>query len=315
MNIALLGNFSVPYCSEVGYKRELESLGHTVWALQETMVTGEQVLRMASTSDLFVWIHSHGFETPGLPMDIVLKQLRTLNIPSVAYHLDLYMPLSERWQEYKDSAYMNGIEYFFTVDKLMADWLNENTNTKGRFLAAGIPSFQVYKAKSDLQYKSDICFVGSKNYHELWEYRPTLINWLSRTYGDRFVHWGRDGVGLVRDDKMNVAYASTKIAVADTLCMGFDYPYYLSDRVFNQTGAGAFTIHPYIKGIENYFDIGKEIVTYEFGNFEQLKGLIDFYLNNDKPREMIRERGFKRTKKDHTYKQRWQTILNEMGLS
>jgi hypothetical protein len=44
---------------------------------------------------------------------------------------------------------------------------------------------------------------------------------------------GGDGLGLARQDKMNRVYAVSRIAIGDSLCPGFGYPYYLSDRTFN----------------------------------------------------------------------------------
>jgi hypothetical protein len=314
LKIAFLGNFSVSYCSEVQYSHELETLGHSVNRIQETRVSGEDVERMALTSDVFVWVHSHGFQTPGKPMADVLARLRQAGIPSVAYHLDLYMPLGDRWREYQHDAYFK-VEHFFTVDKLMADWLNEHTETKGHFLPAGVFSRQCYMADYAPELASDVVFIGSKSYHREWDYRPRLIDWLSQTYGSRFAHWGGDGKGLAREAKMNRVYSSSRVAIGDSLCIGFNYPFYQSDRLFNICGAGALAITPYIQGIEDVFDIDKEIVTYEFENFAALRRKIDYYLEHDDEREAIRRAGHERTKRDHTYKKRWETILATVGRS
>jgi hypothetical protein len=307
MKISFLGNFSVSYCSEVQYASEMETLGHTVDRLQESRVSGQDVLRAALQSDVFVWVHSHGSETPGKPMDEVLLELRDHGIPTVAFHLDLYMPLA-RWKEYENSPYFK-VEHFFTVDKLMADWLNENTETKGHFLPAGAFSKQCYLADYDPSLASDVVFIGSKGYHSEWSYRPTLINWLGQTYGGRFAHWGGDGRGLAREDKMNLVYGASRIAIGDTLCVGFDYPYYQSDRLFNICAAGALAITPYITGLEDLYVIDREVVTYEFGNWDQLRSKIDYYLANPAERNDIRIAGYLRTKQDHTYLRRWETIL------
>lgn len=310
MVIAFLGNFSVTYCSEVQYKRELEKLGHTVISLQETQVSGEQIEQEALLSDVFVWVHSHGFVTRGKPMVDVLAELKARGIPTVAYHLDLYMPI-QRWKEYETSTYFQ-VDHFFTVDKLMADWLNDNTNTKGHFLPAGIFSEQCHMADYDSDLASDVVFMGSRGYHSEWPYRPQLIDWLYQTYGSRFAQWGGDGRGLAREEKMNAVYASAKVAIGDSLCVGFDYPYYQSDRLFNICGTGGFAITPYIKGIEDLYEVDKEVVTYTFGNFDQLREKIDYYLAHPAERHDIRIAGYLRTKRDHTYMNRWETILNEI---
>ncbi len=310
MRIVLLGNKRAPYCSEVYYKQELESLDVEVVFLQETEVTAEQVLAFSKEADALFWVHTHGWDTPG--MDNVLKELRKLKIPSFAYHLDLYMPLPERWAQYKDSSYFKGLDYFFTVDKLMADWLNDNTNTKGIFLPPGVPTAQCYMEDHYPEYDSKVTFIGSKRYHNSWQWRPKLINFLSTYPG--FVQWGNDGKKLVRQSEINKAYASSLVSIGDTYCHNFTYPDYVSDRLFNQTGAGAFALHPYIKGIENYFELDKEIVTFDFGDLSQLKDKIDYYLANPRERNDIRIAGYLRTKKEHTYRHRMQTIIKEIGL-
>lgn len=315
MRIVLYGNFVVPYCSEVQYANTLEAMGNEVIRLQETTATTETVLNESLKSDLLVWVHSHGFVNKGsLTMRQVLAMLKEANITTMAYHLDLYYGL-DRWKEYEDSDYFN-IQHFFTVDKLMADWFNENTNVKGHYLQAGVyePECYMYKVPIKPEYENDVAFVGSRGYHPEWQYRPQLVDWLKNTYGSKFAHYGNDGKGVVRGEALNKVYWNTKVVVGDTLCLNFDYPYYWSDRVYETMGRGGFIIHPYIKGMEEQFEDGKHLVFYEYGNFEQLKELIDYYLTHDEEREAIRLAGHNWVKENHTYTNRWKTILKELGL-
>jgi len=305
MKIVFLGNFSVDYSSENHHAKTLESLDHQVIKLQESVVTGQEVLKQSLMADLLIVVHTHGWNTPGLTLSEVLRQLKG-KVTTITYHLDLWLGL-ERQKDLETDDFYKLIDYFFCTDKLMADWFNTNTQVKGIFLPAGVFHEEVYMM--DLPKTNDVIFVGSKGYHHEWPWRPQLIDWLSQTYGDRFKHYGNDGLGVVRGHELNKLYASTKIAVGDTLCLNFNYPYYLSDRVFETTGRGGFLLMPYIKGIEDLFVIGKEIVTFKFGDFDDLKSKIDYYLEHDDERESIRLAGFERTKKDHTYRQRWIKIL------
>lgn len=312
MKIAFLGNFDVPFSSENHHAQSLESLGHevikipeqraTVWMIQEETQVKRKV-------DLFIWVHTHGWKVDHL--DQAFERLRRNKIPIISYHLDLYMGI-ERWNEYKDSPLFD-IDHFFTVDPQMAEWLTDHTRVKGHFIPAGVYDKECYISKAPTghatQLTRDIIFVGSRGYHHEWPWRPQLIDWLKETYGNRFQHWGGDGLGTIRGDALNKLYASTKIVIGDTLSPNFDYPNYFSDRLFETTGRGGFIIFPYIKGIEDYFKIGKELVTYEFGDFKDLERKINYYLVRDYERERIRLAGHERTKKDHTYKNRWQEIL------
>lgn len=163
-----------------------------------------------------------------------------------------------------------------------------------------------------MAWRYDVIFVGAKNYHAEHSYRPNLINWLQTTFPQQFYLFGGDGLGVVRGDRLNKLYASTKVVVGDTLCLNFDYPYYWSDRIYETIGRGGFIIHPYIKGIEEHFENGRHCVFYQYGDFEHLKSLIEYYIEHDEEREKIRIAGHEHVKANHTYKHRWQQILSEI---
>lgn len=313
MRITFLGNFRVDYTSETHHALSLEHLGHEVIRMQETQATGEQILEQAGQSDMFVWVHTHGWQTRGLDMREVLKMLRANGIPSITYHLDLWFGL-QRQRDMERDAYWE-IEHFFTVDKLMADWLNQNTNTKGHYLQAGVFHKECVMVEPVKKSPFDLVFVGSRRYHNEWQYRPQLVDWLNETYGERFAHFGNDGKwGIVRGEKLNRVYADAKVAIGDTLCINFNYPNYWSDRVYETIGRGGFIIHPYISGMESHFTDREHLVYYDYGNFKQLKSLIDYYLEHDDEREAIRKAGFEHVARNHTYVNRWQAIIKEVFL-
>jgi glycosyltransferase involved in cell wall biosynthesis len=316
--IVFLGNFNVDFTTETHHAKSLESLGHTVIRLQEGTATGNQVMVQARNADLFVWVHTHKWTTGGtMNMKMVLKELRRIGVPSISYHLDLWFGLRRQIDLERSPVYQD-IEYFFTVDKLMADWFNEKTRVKGVFLPAAVFGEEAYiHSDYDKQrFDHDVIFVGSKAYHPEWQYRPKLINFLKETYGKRFTHVGPDGdTGGLRGDKLNEMYVRSKIAVGDTLNIDFKYPHYSSDRLFESTGRGAFTIYPRIEGITDWYEDGKEIVYYEHGNLDDLKEKINYYLVHDEEREAIRLAGHERAKTEHTYVHRWQTILDKLGIN
>ena len=315
--IVFLGNFEVSYSSENHHAKSLESLGHTVVKLQEKQAKSHVILDQALNSDLFIWVHTHGWETTGrVSMDNVLLELKKAGVETITYHLDLWFGL-DRQKDLEDDNFYKTIGHFFTVDKLMADWFNENTEVKGHFIPAGVYDKECYihEAYSPDNFKYDVIFVGSKRYHHEHKYRSDLIDFLRKTYGDRFLHVGGDGdTGTVRGDDLNKIYAQSKVAVGDSLNINFNYPYYTSDRLFESTGRGGFTIYPRITGLEEYFEDGNDIVFYEHGNLEDLKNKIDHYLSANLEREQIRVNGHERTKKDHTYIHRWEAIMSELKI-
>jgi hypothetical protein len=315
--IVFLGNFEVSYSSENHHAKSLESLGHTVVKLQEKKAKSHVILDQALNSDLFIWVHTHGWETSGrITMDNVLLELKKAGVETITYHLDLWFGL-DRQKDLEDDNFYKTIGHFFTVDKLMADWFNENTQVKGHFIPAGVYDKECYihKDYNSDKFKYDVIFVGSKRYHHEHKYRSDLIDFLRKTYGSRFLHVGGDGdTGTVRGDELNKIYAQSKVAVGDSLNINFNYPYYTSDRLFESTGRGGFTIYPRITGLEEYFEDGNDIVFYEHGNLEDLKNKIDHYLIANLEREQIRVNGHERTKKDHTYIHRWEAIMSELKI-
>ena len=314
--ITFLGNFQVDFSSENHHAKSLEALGHTVVRFQEGRgTTIGKVLREASTSDLFVWVHTHGWETPGQERVDIIRELRESNVPTMTYHLDLWFGL-KRQNDLENDPFYKNIGHFFATDKLMADWFNENTAVRGHFLPAAVFGPECYiHPDYDGTFDYDVIFVGSKGYHPEYPYRPELVNFLRDTYGSRFLHVGGDGdTGVIRGDDLNRIYARSKIAIGDTLNIDFKYPYYSSDRLFESTGRGGFTIYPNIFGLDAFFEDKKEIVFYEHGNLKDLKTKIDYYLEHDEERESIRVAGHERAKNEHTYKHRWATILKELGI-
>jgi len=312
MKIAFVGNFDVSYSSENHHASSLETLGHEVVKLQEAKTRTETILEIAMDCDILVWVHTHGWVTEGaIDVGMLFRLLKKSGVITLSYHLDLWLGI-KRQKDLEADPFYKEIEHFFATDKLMADWFNSFTKVKGHYIPAGVYDKEVYIDRTPHQFTNDVIFVGSKGYHSEWKYRPKLINHLSETFGSKFTHIGGDGAGTVRGAELNSLYGSSKVAVGDTLCLNFKYPYYFSDRLFESTGRGAFTIFPYITGIEDNFVIDKEIVTYKFDDFNELDEKIRYYLENETEREQIRLAGHERTKKEHTYLHRWTAILERV---
>jgi hypothetical protein len=308
MNILFLGNFSVDFSSESHYRKTFQKMGHNVIAAQEGKISFEDLNTLLDGKiDYFFWVHTHGQVTPGI--DSILNKCRERNIVSFAYHLDLYMGI-QREKMLMNNSYFN-VDHFFTVDALMARWINENkTKTKGHFLPAGVLEEECYIGRpNSLLHPHDIVFTGAKNYHAEWPYRIHLIEWLHATYGDRFAHYGSGGRPQLRGAELNTLYASAKIVIGDTLCKDFKYPFYSSDRLFEVTGRGGFLIYPEIRGLSEFYRDMDDVVYYKYNDFDNLKYLIDYFLKNDSEREVIRNRGHWRAKKEHTYSHRLADIL------
>lgn len=310
MRITLVGNVGCGHSSESHHAKSLESLGHEVVRLQEGKARGEEILEQGLLSDMLVFVHTHGWRTIGTPLEKVLERLNRAGIPTVTYHLDLWRGL-DRERDLEADPFYKTIGWFFTVDKLMADWFCENTNVKGRFIPAGVFDEECYISTEPSEHANDVVFVGSRNYHKQWPWRGELLDWLRKTYGSHFTHVGGDGdTGTLRGDALNRMYANSKVAVGDTLCIGYDYPLYHSDRLWEAAGRGSAQVFPRIPGIDQWFKDGEHLRYFKFGDFDDLRSKIDWMLDNDVEREQIRRAGHEMVKTNGTYVHRWWEILN-----
>lgn len=120
MRIAFIGNFNAPYSTENYHRKTMIEMGHQVIPFQES--DAPSVTEILSTEfDLLYWTHTHSWRLGG-DAEHLLHKLKERGIPTVGYHLDLWLGL-EREKDLKTDPYW-GIEHFFTCDRLMADWLN-----------------------------------------------------------------------------------------------------------------------------------------------------------------------------------------------
>lgn len=301
MRVTFLGNFRVSYTSETHHASSLESLGCEVVRLQEGVAHAQVIAKQAQASDLYVWVHTHGWRTRGLIGNVV-DDLNRRGIPTLTYHLDLWRGL-RRESDILASPYWR-LKHFFTVDKLMADWLNDNSDINGHFLPAAVFDQDCYWTDEPSPYANDVIFVGARKYHPEWPWRAELIDWLHTTYGKRFTHIGQGGVKSLRGDDLNRVYQRSKVAVGDTLCLDYKYPFYTSDRYFEAPGRGGFQIFP------NIPETGwLPMPRFDYGDFQGLKTLIDRYVKDDKGREQSRNDCHELVKAHHTYRNRWETIL------
>lgn len=324
MTIAYVGNFSQKHCTEVHLAATLEDLGHTVVRLQENGCSSEELGNILAQMemDLFLFTRTWG-ETVTLDH---LALLRERKIPSASYHLDLYVGLERKYlhqgkslEEVLQTDPFWRTEYVFTPDgDPKSQEVFEANGVKHYYMKPGVYKPECYMAdptESD-DPRVDVLFVGggdkigSPNIygHPEWNYRNELITWLYDTYRDRFTKYGHPQY-TVRNHPLNLLYAQTKVVVGDSVCLNFNHEHYWSDRVYETLGRGGFLIHPYIKGLKEEFEDKKHLVFYEYGNFEQLKSLIDYYLEHEDEREAIRLAGHEFVKNHATYNDRLKQML------
>jgi spore maturation protein CgeB len=83
-------------------------------------------------------------------------------------------------------------------------------------------------------------------------------------------------------------------------------------RNFEIPGYGGFLLTSYVQGLEQYFEIGKEVAVYR--SEKELIEKIRYYLQHDDERETIRQAGHERTLREHTYEQRIRDIFQKINM-
>lgn len=307
MKIAFIGNFIPPYSTENDRKWSFEKLGHKVITFQENEVSVEVLRRHKSEYDVLFYSHTHdpSYVIPGLKE--WFKECKLLGIPTVSVHLDRWLGLARAKDMGHEATWFT--EYIFMADgSLEAAREYERLGLNWHYLRPGVVERDCYMAQPDrVRFPHEIIFVGSKGYHPEYPFRPKLIEFLHKTYGSRFGHYGNDGIRVVRGHDLNVLYASAKIAVGDS-CFG-GRPNYVSDRYYETRGRGGFLMHPFVDGVDHE-GVGDYDLEVSGNKLVLIKGTIDMFLEDVGRRESMREKGFNHVKQHETYTNRAQEMLD-----
>lgn len=307
LNIGYIGNFGVPWTTECEREWSFKKLGHDVVRFQENRTNADQLRKAMPTLDMLVYSHTHdpAYVIDGLKD--VFAEYKKAGIPTVSAHLDRWLWLKRVKDVGQEATWFT--EYIFMADASPeAAELYDKLGLNWFYLKPAVVERDCYMAEPDhKRFPHEIIFTGARGYHPEYRFRPKLIDWLHNTYGNRFGHYGPDGIRTLRQHDLNVALASAKIVVGDS-CFG-GRPNYVSDRYYETRGRGGFLIHPRVSGVDH---VG--VVRYEGATDEEklqvLREVIGLYLEHDELREADRRIGFTWVKNHETYTHRAQQIID-----
>lgn len=121
---------------------------------------------------------------------------------------------------------------------------------------------------------------------------------------------------VLSDEEMIATYSRSKINLGFSSCGD---THKSSERIlqvrlrdFEVPMSGGFYMVEYMEELEEFFDIGKEIICYH--SAEDLAEKIKYYLSHDTERENIRRAGYERCRRDHTWHKRFQDIFHHMEM-
>ena len=287
MRIVQLGNFEPPHSTENEILDALRRLGHDVVPVQEQDNSGwrwlndELIHEFTGQVDMIVWTSTISLNDQ-VDFSVQYRMLdlaRRFNIPAVAVHLDRWWGLDREDQLQRPFF---SCQYVYTADGGHQD----------EFREMGINHFWMPPAVSERwcrpgehrdEYDCDVLFVGNwMDYgHREWKHRPELIEFLSRTYGDRFLALPRRNRPAIRGLELNDVYWSAKVVVGDSCLVpkpdGSPMTHYCSDRVPETLGRGGVLVHPYVEGVQEQFCPW----TWELGDWDDLRSCINGLLQSD----------------------------------
>lgn len=299
MKIVYIGDFRKPYDTERYVAHAFKELGHEVQCYQEDRLNiddPQEIVNEIKTMGAELVLFSKG--SPRGNAKQLIESLKAAGIKTATWLFDLYFGLPNfRAERLKKRLPPYNVEFIFSTDGGHQKEFEE-IGVKHLLLRQGIhePEAIMY----DRPKTQDIVFVGNDAYQT----RANMLEMLHSHYGKRFKWRGKPG-DTIRNLPLNELYASTKIVVGDSQ----PSPRYWSNRIYETLGRGGFLLHPYVEGLEEEFEIGKHLVTYKYGDLDDLFAKIDYYLEHEEEREAIRKAGFEHVKANYTYKHRCQKLL------
>lgn len=294
--VAFIGNFIPPYSTEQDRKWSLLMLGVNVISFQENLTTQEELLSISPDALFYSHTHDPSYSIKGLIK--VFETYKARGIPTASIHLDRWAWLDRVKDVGQEATWFT--QYQFMADgSPEAEDLYEKYGLNWFYSPGAVIARDCYLAAPDpIHFPQDIIFIGSKGYHPEYPFRKTLVEFLSQKYGERFVHYGPDGMGTVRGHDLNVLCSTAKVVVGDS-CFG-GRPYYVSDRYYEIRGRGGLLVHPWVDGVDH-----EGVIPYEKENLNSLELAINTALSDT----TSRLKGFEHVKNNETYTHRMKEIL------
>jgi hypothetical protein len=91
--------------------------------------------------------------------------------------------------------------------------------------------------------------------------------------------------------------------------------YQIKGRLFQGAAAGAMVLNDYIPELEEMFDIGKEVVAFEYGRLDDLREKLGWYARHDEERARIAKAGYARAHATHTFGARVDKMMSIIEMN
>ncbi|TRZ87231.1 hypothetical protein D4R89_09985, partial [bacterium] len=163
--------------------------------------------------------------------------------------------------------------------------------------------------------------------HRPWEEQKSIdVSFVGQCYGTRpetIRRLNAEGIrveafgygwpkGPLSTEEMVRLYSRSRINLGFGGVEGHEETYCLKGRDFEIPMSGGLYLTEYQPELEWVYDLGKEIVSYR--GFDDLLANIRHLLSDPQGAEVIRQAGFRRARRDHTWEMRFERLFTLMNL-
>ncbi len=231
--------------------------------------------------------------------DSGFKMLSEMGIVSVGIELsDPYV------YPFNGAFYANKFDLFYTNSKysMISQYDREKVNIRLLPFAA---STDHHFYMPEIEKKYDLVVVGHAREDRLGVMRELSKRFKVGIYGSGWDTGlgevnGYEYTKAINEGLMYLSFAKT-VAGYNNVKVG----------LFEAVACSQVVITSYMEELKDFFEIGKEIICYKEDS--ELPGIIEYYLEHEEEREIIRKNAYARFLKEHTYLSRWKKVKNDIA--
>jgi spore maturation protein CgeB len=246
---------------------------------------------------------------------LILDVVRKCGITSVLWCMDDPMIIEERWFYGDWFRYASNFDFVYTISKSALPFYKEAGATSVNWLPL---YFDPYLTGEEIGIECVISFVGNYFSDRLPACERILFPLIQKFEKDVHIFGSGWNETVVKRASLHRAiprsalksvFLGSKINLNIHRESAYKYPA-LNFRTFEITGFGGFEMVEYVKGLEELFEIGKELVAPK--SSQEAIELAQHYLENDEQRLKIASNGQKRVLNEHTISHRIDSILKQI---
>ena len=246
---------------------------------------------------------------------------KEMNIPCITYQWDcpFYSYEGHVVDVYRKNNFANGMnlyDHIFSHDPYYVDEIKARGAKSVSYLPLATDPAQyrdidISEAEKP-EFEYDICFVGSPLVNRI-KVLESLRQFKLGVFGDGWNMWHRLRLkkvpgyykGRATGERVLKLYRLSKIVLN---IHSQDAKYGVNTRTFDIPACGAFELADYRPEMDRLFKPGEELIYYK--DIDELKRLVEFYLENPEKRRAIVEKGRARVLGSHTWFHRMREVVD-----